>query len=820
VAAELAAAVAFADPDWPTPRFPVMCDAHRLAGADHIAALLTGRQEHATALLRTGAVALIVDGFDTLPEGERDRAAALLRAARAEFPHTVLVVCHRRAGYLPELFDGFDHVTLREPTPAAIDRYLVEFFLSRRVERARPRATSLAHLLTDESSPRRLPAGFRSPALLSLAAALAATPEPSDLPWSGVGELIDLYVRRQADLPPDTGSERTAVREYLAARRLQQNGDRDGLLADIAADPRRHETCRLLLTLPGTDPALVAAVVTAVLDHDRVRAAHLLRSMSRPPADVLDVFLDRQRAALRDIEATPDTYRDAAAALAEYGRRRARDLLAALVADDRATPEARAAALDALERTAAEARSTPARERAEDALVSAVSMVLTAPAPTDLRVHALRTAQRVGLPRLHPPAGELIDPSQPWPVVSAAAAVLRSADAVWPRRLVDTWADACERRLADIETELPETANHDGCARLQHERRRLLAELWRAGRRDAVRARRFRFDVAEDVRRLLAGSDDESDLAGPLDLTRLTAAGSLGELLRAAAQIEHAPAGDRPAVAALVRDLIERVRADGADAGLMEATAALISGVFAVDRPRGVRLALHGARVWEESALPERWRWPWLVAFVRARGVPEDLERLLLADDEGRELAVIGLSSYRFFTEAGADPGYRLGARARAALLAGPDAESDDAKWRRVMAAATVGATDALPLAYELAAKQGFGATRRTVVAAADGLTERDDLTGLLAAIGYLARLTSPRVATDQVRAAHRLIRDADLTGRGPDAANGRLAGLAYLGDWRAVLVDADPDDPRSRRIADRAVTMWSPGPLSPPPGT
>ena len=99
-------------------------------------------------------------------------------------------------------------------------------------------------------------------------------------------------------------------------------------------------------------------------------------------------------------------------------------------------------------------------------------------------------------------------------------------------------------------------------------------------------------------------------------------------------------------------------------------------------------------------------------------------------------------------------------------------------------------------------------------------MIEAGDLSEVLAAVGYLGRLTATGgPPTVEARDAHRLLLDAEATGRGPGAAAGRLAGLAYLGDWRTVLAQFAPDDPRSCRIADRAVLSWLPGPITPEGG-
>ncbi|MFC6081645.1 hypothetical protein ACFP1K_10770, partial [Sphaerisporangium aureirubrum] len=314
------------------------------------------------------------------------------------------------------------------------------------------------------------------------------------------------------------------------------------------------------------------------------------------------------------------------------------------------------------------------------------------------------------------------------------------------------------------------------------------------------------------------------------------AGSTTGRLLAAAGAVTELDAVEDAAVLDAVGELIGRLAESagtvppdrgqgGVDGpGRMEVLAALVGAVFAIDRGRGVRLALRTGRVLEREGVPGRLTWPWAVAFGRAAGALGDLVALAESGTD-LEAAIFGLSSSAgFLLDAAPGPEHRLGERARARFLAtpAPAADGPDA-WRYVMAAATVGLTAVLPYARELASRPGYGTVPVLTGTGSYGLLEQTDLAGVLAAIGHLARLTASQGATapapprshPEVAAAHALLRDFPVEGAHPGVAAGRLAGLAYLGDWQAVLVGFTRDDPRLARIAERAVHVWLPGPPS-----
>ncbi|MEO3809073.1 hypothetical protein ABGB17_08750 [Sphaerisporangium sp. B11E5] len=508
-----------------------------------------------------------------------------------------------------------------------------------------------------------------------------------------------------------------------------------------------------------------------------------------------------------------------------------------------------------------------------------VPVAVSGDVPVKVAVAALDAVGRAGVQPLSPRVAELVDPARPWPVTEAAMRALRALDTDPTPALVRRWTAACEHRLAATEHELTAlpspterpaavegrrsltapAASYAAQVRLTEERRVLLRELAEAGRVDVLLDHRFRFDLDDEAGRALDEVVRRGDarvpgshagawetLTGPGDragLLRLFAtageevataaahrllpeearsvvrqvdAGSgNGRLLAAAGAVVELDAAADADVLERVEEVVGRVAEAPGGAGGLETVAALVCAVFAIDRGRGVRLALRTALRLEEADEPGRMTWPWAVAFGRAVGSIAEVVRLA-EDGDDVELAIFGLSGAGFLLDAAPGPEPRLGERGRAGFLRARPAPEGRAAWRYVMAAATVGLTDVLPYACDLAAQPGYGTEPALAGTGAHGLVEETDLAGVLSAVGHLARLTASQASasTDgpfpEVARAHTLLLGFPVEGAHPSVAAGRLAGLAYLGDWRAVLEGYTRDDPRLTRIAGHAVRLWA----------
>ncbi|MEU8147923.1 hypothetical protein [Nonomuraea sp. NPDC048901] len=288
----------------------------------------------------------------------------------------------------------------------------------------------------------------------------------------------------------------------------------------------------------------------------------------------------------------------------------------------------------------------------------------------------------------------------------------------------------------------------------------------------------------------------------------VTAEASPGRLLATAAAVAEL---DAVTAADLLEraELLVRALAETASPARLEPLAALVTGVFAVDRARGVRLALHSARMLQDREVAGRQTWPWSAAFARARGALADLTALLMADDETARLAIFGLASFGFLIDAGPGPDERLDRRGTARFRSLQPDGTGLAAWRYVMAAATVGVTDVLPYACRLAVAPGAGSASATVATSGYGRLEETDLAGVLAAIGYLGRICAQEGDRDRAESARGLLSGFPVAAEHSSVAVGRLAGLAYLGEWRQVLPHVEHDEPRLARIAANAVQRW-----------
>ncbi|WP_433227070.1 hypothetical protein [Actinomadura formosensis] len=630
------------------------------------------------------------------------------------------------------------------------------------------------------------------------------------------------------------------VRDYCAARRLNTHPRAASRpLAPLVSDSAWHGACRMLLAMPDADADLAEALLKAALDFDLGLGADFLAAARRVPADAAARFAAQARELLTG-PGMPDHVRQGAvAALAGYGGALARDLFGEVARDSGAVPEARITALSALARM----------EAGRGDLREAARAILARDDDARVQAAALESAGRAGLTGLLPRIAELIGPARPWPVTRAGMEAFRLLRADPTEALSARWTAACADRLAgswDDLTAAATAAVQDG---LMEERRRLVAELAEAGRGDLLLGHRFRIDIAGAVADRLdettaaMPSEARDVLTGPYGTSELlerfargrepVAAAAAHRLLRTEPAAAEALVAAVPAAAPAYRLLaaaaavvepahVSTATLDGAaalasstalhTAGRVEALSALVDAVFAVDRARGVRLALRAGRALARDDVPERRCWPWSDVFGRAKGTPADLERLLLEDGEGPALAVFGLSATSFVLDASPGPGHRMGREARKRFLAARPAPDSPDAGPYVLAAASAGAGEALPFAHTLLRRPGFGLTEFAFTAGRLGRITETDLGGTLAAAGYLGRLAARRGDRASAGETAALLRGSDVPDPHPSVRLGRLAGLAYLGEWRPVLdayAAAGGGDPRLHAIAEHALTLW-----------
>ncbi|WP_242907407.1 hypothetical protein [Actinomadura terrae] len=640
----------------------------------------------------------------------------------------------------------------------------------------------------------------------------------------------DGYVR--LDVVPGKGTwvafTPPMLREYFAARWLAGHWRDDGRgPVGFVADSVWHEPIRLLISQLGGDAEPSASLIANALERDLVLAATFLRAAHPPPAAAVGELFRRASDLLGDHGSRGDAsrLRAAATALAVFGGVRARSVLGGVVLATGHPAESRVAALTALEGLA-RGGGRPARTRALGRLREVANAALADEAPPALRIAALDSLGRTGQHHRAPRAAELVGGAQPWPVSEAAMRALRSLDVDPTAIITERWVEACERRLEDIEREVAAPgATASDLAALTGERRALLTELADGGRYDAVLSHRFRFDLDDHVAALLDGVTGLSAGSGDAELLELhgmfpgrardvvaslTDASSPTRLLAGAAGVTSLWPAKDAALLDEVEHLAGRLARSRA-AELMEPLSALTAALFAVDRPRGIRTALRIGLILEEDDVAARRAWPWALAFGRARGQPSDLGALLgEGDDEVADLAVFGLASDGFLLDASPGPEYRLEGRARERFLSRWPAPSGRPTWRFVIAAANAGATEALPAACDVldGGAAALDADPYPIASGVYGQIENTDLAGVLAAVGYLGHI-SARQGAPMDRALTTL-HGFPVEGRHRSVALGRLAGLAYLGQWRDVLRGCTGDEPRLRAIAENAVFRWA----------
>ncbi|MCC9711790.1 hypothetical protein E4N62_45225 [Streptomyces sp. MNU76] len=676
-----------------------------------------------------------------------------------------------------------------------------------------------------------------------------------------------LIERRVVDLQPVLAFTSTTMREFFAARwlYLTWSEDPDGTARRVCR-PAWHEPARILQTFTVADEAPAEALVRAALEHDLLLAARLLAAAPAPNPAALDDFLTRADSLLRRPDADPVTRCEAASALGQLGGARARALLRTVAQDPSVDPGARTEAVRGL-------ASIARRDRTGNpgALRAACAAVLGGASDNATKVAAVNAVARNGLTALTPRLAELVDPAQPWPVSSAARRALRTLDTDPTEALTRRWVTVCEERLTANVTELTAAAGYTEQLRLTDERCALLGELAAAGRVEPLLRHRFDFAAHDEAGRLLEQTTARWGLSpsaperksvpplpaeawevltgppsSPEDLAhrfvrsddRLVAAAAAHRLLalvpERAALLLTATAGELPpdrlpalAVAVgeldaglgepadqaldraeqLVTSLVEGLAAQTAG-DHAEALAGLVCAVFSADRARGVRLALRTARTLKQRGLTLRHNWPWIMAFARTRALPEDLETLLDAGGEDAALALFGLAgSSAFLLDASSGPGHRpcRTARERLAEL-WPGADDEDGAEQFVSAAATAGLAEAFPYACLLAATPGFGTTPRRRATGPYGFLEQTALADVLPAVGWLARLAAARGDAGALPRARDLLTAVAPT---PDSALGRLAGLAYLGEWQTVIDDYEQPGPRASTIVTHAVRDW-----------
>ncbi|MBE1487566.1 hypothetical protein [Plantactinospora soyae] len=328
-------------------------------------------------------------------------------------------------------------------------------------------------------------------------------------------------------------------------------------------------------------------------------------------------------------------------------------------------------------------------------------------------------------------------------------------------------------------------------------------------------------------------------------LARTSSRSSPSRLLAAAqaAQVE----GDEHGLRRLIDDVVDTI-----DPERVEALTALVGALPA--RHRVVASAVVVRRLRERGLLALLQGWPWFHLWT---GLPFDEELcrdLLLSgaggdgsgsgDSAGRDdgsgsgdsAAVDGGSGWDdeiaaavlwlnadiaggALLDAGEVDAFRLPAAASAALLAHAPAEDAHTALPAFLGAcvkAGVGTPELLRSACTTVGREELEWPVQVMSSTAYGTLEQSMLADVLARIGFLGWRAYQSGDRDGAVTAYGLLTGLRTAGAHPSVERGRLAGLAVLGDWPAVLTRLDGDHPVLHEIALNAVRHWSVGPFTP----
>jgi Ternary complex associated domain 9 len=651
------------------------------------------------------------------------------------------------------------------------------------------------------------------------------------------------------------------LREYYAARVLTRI-DEEVLLGEYALKFRWREPLLVMLGFAGAPPERTRRLIEVAQDVDPVFTAQLLRACLEMPRQADRGFVARQLTTLRTPEMGTVTWETAARGLMELGSAGARAALLTVVDQAEVAMPARCVALVALvQLTLREKAPGDRRDEAYAGLIRTLAGLLRPDTPEPLLSETVKAVGEARLTALGLAIGDLIDPGRAWPVVDSAHEALRRLGMVPGEARERAYLAARETRLNSIEATLPQTADRARIVRLSGERLAHLEWMYAAGRLDLLLPRRFSIGIANDMfwtmwlrpsRRWGVPAGQEAawgvlrgGLDGPElirhwvegdDLAAVAAAhqiveGHLGyaaELLAntgpdasphrllAAARVAGRVGGPEEWLRPLIREVAEIV-----DASRIEALTALVAAL--PSRSAVVASAAVVRRLSERGRLELLQGWPWFQLWTDLPFDEKMCTDLLLAGlDDHIAAAVLWLNadiSGGALLDAGEVDAFRLPDEARATLLSrmpAPDAHAALPAFLGACVKAGVGTPELLRSACATARRDDVDWPVHAMSSTAYGSVEQSLLADVLARIGFLARRAYRTGDREGALVAYALLSGPPPAGSHPSVDRGRLAGLAVLGDWPAVLTGLGAADPVRHQIARNAVLTWLRGPFTP----
>ncbi|MFE1859061.1 hypothetical protein [Streptomyces anandii] len=882
-------------------------------------------EERLARLMALGLVHLTVDALHKVDPLRRGQVLDWLKELRTEAPHVRIVLCQRAHNYDPGQL-GWPAVALHKVRELPARRFLAEVLRLLAPQDWQPKLEQLKERLFDDPGTAALRDLAGKPQFLWMLVRHYA--RTGDIP-ANPGVLARKYLLRQLEssnhpseverklrllrelvtrlgdsgalsrdealrviADHDTGDAELTlaallstsvineessritfcnplVQAYCAASVLQQY--EPGEVDEVTGRILRHawrDAAQMLVADPGTDPAVVAAVVEQGAAAHPLYGAMLLQAA---PEDAVETtredFLGRQRAVLHSPHSGLPAWRRSAYALARYGSQSALEVLVTAALQQDGAPEAVAAALDGL--VMMHQWFVPgATARLREVLVRLLDPPTNARTDACVVARALRCVQVAGLGGLVAHVLARVTPNSPWPVVSQAWETLRQLGVQPTRALRRTYGDACAARLAQADETLRSTARTDDAADLNDERMALLELLAAEGRIETLLSYRFRMGLAEHPRwrRLLCTAARAQQSRSPANLladavldehepgvrppgqerwrqllTReneqlaviaghhILAEGlrlDVGDLeailvrqtpaklsLVAAAVSCLPPDQDPAALEQLLDQFLERPSAEYVDA-----VASFVTAVVALDQGTGLRLAMRVQDALAKAGLVrEALNWPWAMTWRRVLPPRAETRFFMREQEFDSHTRICLLGSADVLLDAPwVQPAALTPQEQRELMRLRPTSPHGVVAHQFVLMAASAGLHQALPFAREVAESEH---NIRTVITHSHGQYGRIEVTlaaHAVTAIGYLGRLAlmEDSLALDAEEAESTLRGMArDTPSMHASMERARLIGLGYWGNWDELLTALESGDPVLLAAARNLIGHWLPGP-------
>lgn len=653
-----------------------------------------------------------------------------------------------------------------------------------------------------------------------------------------------------------------SFQEYFAAQHfLRTEATQPGAVAQAVRRRGWHDTLVVLLGFAGEQAELVAEIIDTALDVDSRLTARCLRVVENPDPAVVDQFLAAQERKLRDNGAGEYGHGRAAEALAELGQPAARQVLHDVTTDASCPDTARIAALNQLAELVGQPRFDAIVQHLVTDLDTTLATTLEPEQPLEVRLAAVAAAVSTNRTTLAPILADLIDDTEPWPLVFKASQALDRLHALRSPKLEQRHRRRCRAELETIEADLFQEQLADRMDELNGYRLAIVRRLTGPDELPLLLERRLAFSIGAEVGQLIdhlvpeldPSSDDPcvAVLTGPEDPERWTELAIGPDPLLAAAAAHRLAGLDGPArrqaipilaeaasrpeqvgpLAALVAAedeavpealaLARRLAQDLSDIATIEPYACLVDALRSNDSLSTINEIIAIADYLLHEADSDHINtWPWRRVFNQYWMSEKSVESLLLGDPVEFAVCVKYLSAASVASMVrGKSPGFfsvshpaveKLGERF--------DSEMRPRDLYRVaVAVAAVGGIDLMDRLLHVT-QEGVAVGDVTINDYRYGSYSRPS-TGVAAiVIGWISRRAfddeQPAIGQKGADELRRLYAACD------DPADGAMrvalaTGLGFLGEWEPILDLVSEDFPWTHETAENILSRWVPGPLA-----